>query len=879
MTPHDFPASERWFRQLLRLYPADFREELGDAMIETYRDRVREAFERHGRMGVATTWSLALIDSFRNGFGERLRPSVVWRRAGDWGRDLDVASRRLRHRPMFFFAMLTTLIVGLGTFAVVYTAVDKVLLEPLPFRDPGDLYMVWAKSPELPHLMVTGPDIAELQNAGGVIEGAAAFQYGSPTVAPRATADAERIEAVISSWNLFDLLGVRPAFGRTFRPEDGRQGATDVAVLSNRYWRRLGADRGLIGQTLQFSGMPFTVIGVLPDGADFAGSSATVNPDIYVPYTVDLASVAPRDSNYRAVARVRRGTSAAQAHQAIDAVGRAIGRRDFHRDDRTLSAIGLHAELVDEERPALLTLAVTGVLLVLALGVNLASLLLARATEREREFAVSRALGGGVVAVVRSTLVEGVILGVLGGIGGTVAGAWGTHLLVGLGPVNLARRNSIAVDDSIAVVVVVIGAGLGLFAAAVPALWASRLSLGSMLSTASVRGAASSGRMRRSLVSLQVALSLVLLTTGALVVRSFERLLAADPGFNPDGVLTFTVGIAGGGLFGNDGNAYEFLDRLDSTVRGLPGVKAVSATSQLPLTGGGNVADISAPGLPEDRRRVASRIFTRAGYIEAMGLRLIQGGGFDPLRREGVREAVIDRRAAAWLFPDRRAVGGTLTSGGQPYIVVGVVEQPRLFDLDKDDETPQLFVRAEDFRGRRPVSYVVRTTGDPNRLIPAVREAVRHLDRRVPISDIRTMRDIIDGKRSQERLSAALLTGLAGGGLLLVTMGLFGVVSGSVARRRGELAVRLALGATHGSVARLVIGDGARLIAFGVLLAVPGIYMAGQTLKGFLVGVSPFDAATLAGVTIGLALVALLACYVAARPVVTIEPQRLLRDA
>jgi putative ABC transport system permease protein len=879
MSAHGFPASERWFRRLLRLYPADFRDELGEAMVETYRDRVRDAFDRHGRVGVATTWWLATIDAVRNGLGERLRPSVVWRRAGDWGRDLEVASRRLRHRPVFFFATLATLIVGLGTFGVVYTAVDKILLEPLPFRDPGDLYMAWANSPELPHLMVTGPDITDLQRAGGVIEGAAAFQYGSPTVAPRAQADAERVDAVISSWNLFDLLGVRVALGRTFRSEDGQKGATDVAVLSDRYWRRLGADRGIIGQTLQFSGVPFTVIGVLPSGAGFAGSSATVNPDIYVPYTVDIASVAARDSNYRVVVRVRRGTSAGQAHQAIDAVGRAVGRRDFHRDDRTLNAIGLHAELVDEERPVLLTLAVTGVLLVLALGVNLASLLLARATEREQEFAVSRALGGSVGAVVRSTLVEGVILGVLGGSGGAIAGSWGTRLLMALGPVNLPRRESIALDNSIAIIVVVIGALLGLFAAAVPATWASRLSLASMLSTASVRGVASSGRMRRGLVSLQVALSLVLLTTGALVVRSFERLLAADPGFNPDGVLTFTLGISGGGLFGSDGNAYEFFDRLDAIVRALPGVKAVSATSQLPLTGGGNVVDISAPGLPEDRRRVASRIFTRAGYIEAMGLRLIEGGGFDPLRHDGLREAVIDRRAAEWLFPGRRAVGGTLTSGGQRYTVVGVVEQPRLFDLYKDDETPQLFVRAEDFRGRRPASYVVRTTGDPNGLIPALREAVRHVDRRVPVSDIRTMGDVIDGTRSQERLSAALLTGLAGGGLLLVTMGLFGVVSGSVARRRGELAVRLALGATHARLTRLVVGDGARLIAVGVLLAVPGIYLAGQTLRGFLVGVSPFDAATLASVISGVALVALLACYVAARPVMAIEPQQLLRDA
>lgn len=809
---------------------------------------------------------------------------LSWRRRGDWARDLELVRRRLQQRPLFFAATLATLSIGLGTFAVVYTAVDKILLDPLPLRDPDDLYMVWAKSPELPYLQVTGPDVAELAQAGGVIEDAAAFQYGRPTLPPADGRDAEPIDALASSPNLFTLLGVCAARGRTFGPEDGRSGAPGVVVLSDGLWKRLGADPSILGRTLTLSTAPYTVIGVMPPEFRFSGSSSTMKPDVFVPRQVNLAAQGLTASAYQALIRVRHGTTPEQARQAVDIVGSRVGRRDFKRTDRTLDANGLHAELVDDIRPALLALGFTGGFLVLALTVNLASLLLARAAEREREFAVSRALGASAPSVVRATLLEGVVLGLLGGVGGALAGAWGTRLLVALGPVNLPRRETIALDGGVAAVVIGVGTILGLVAALMPALWVSRISLASLMAGTAVRGAAGPGRMRRGLVVAQVALSLVLLSTGALVARSFNRLLAADPGFEPQGVLTFSLGVLGTGLFREDVEAYAFMDRLDGALRALPGVTAVSATTQLPLSGGGNFADVMVPGAPgntgdpQQDKRAVSRIFTRSGYVEAMGLRLREGRGFDAAHRASVREAMIDHHLAQRLFPNGGALGTTIMSQDQPLTIVGVVDQPRLFDLHQDDERPQLFVRAEDFRDRRPASYVMRTRGDPRLLVSQVRHAIRQIDRRVPISAVQTMEEVVAARRSKERLSAALIAGLAIGALLLVAMGLFGVISGSVARRRGELALRLALGATHQRVIRLVVGDGARLIVAGSLIGLPGIYLAGQTLQGFLVGVSPFDAPTLAGVVIGLCTVALLACYLAARTVTGINPERLLRD-
>jgi putative ABC transport system permease protein len=479
---------------------------------------------------------------------------------------------------------------------------------------------------------------------------------------------------------------------------------------------------------------------------------------------------------------------------------------------------------------------------------------------------------------VRATLIEGAVLGLTGGITAVLAGTWGARLLVTLGPRDLPRRDAIAVDWSVAAVVITVGILLGLVAAAAPAVWASRVSLASLLSGSSVRGAAGSGRMRRALIVAQVALSLVLLSAGGLVVRSFERLLSSNLGFRPEGVLTFNIG-----LTAKAPDSIAFQDRVDPALRALPGVTHLSATTTLPLAGGTNVTVVTVPGAPGntgDANRdevVVDRIFTRAGYIETMGMQLLAGRGFEAPHREGVREAVIDRHLAERFFPNKNPIGTILRCEGVSITIVGVVEQARLYALHEDGR-PQLFVRVEDYDNRQPSYYALRTDREPHALISEVRMAVRHLDPDVPISDVHTMEEIVAERRSRERISAVMISGLALGALLLVSMGLFGMISASVARRRGELAVRMAVGATYGDVVRLVVREGAQLIAFGLLLAIPGIDMAGRALQGLLIGISPFDIPTIAAVAIGLAAVAMLACYLGARRVAAIDPERLLRE-
>ena len=874
--------SARWFRLLLRVYPADFRDEMGDALVDTYRRRADAALNQGGRFRVAAIWIAALIDSLRNGLGERLRPAAAWRRSGNWGRDLELTRRRLLRSPMFVVTTLATLTVGLGTFAVVFTAVDKILLEPLPYRDPGDLYKVWA---DVPYINVkagqlSGPQVVELQKAGGVIEDAVAFNCGNAAIPAADNRDAFHINVMVSTPNLFEVLGAQPARGRAFRRDEGGRWPTSI-VLSDGMWKRLGADPGIVGKPLRIGPDTHTVVGVM--GPEFAFTCwPSQTPDVYEPAPQDIAEVNPENFSALTMIRARRGASAQQIEQAVERVGQswvervAVNRKGGLR----FYAVGLQADLIEEIRPALLALAAAGSFLLLVLAVNFASVLLARASEREREFAISRALGASGPAILRAGLFEGALLGVTGGVMGALVGIWGTRLLLDVGPLDLPRRESVIFDWSMGATVIIVGTLIGLMAATVPATWAARISLSSLVSATMVRGGASAGRMRRSLIAAQIALSLVLLSAGALVVRSFERLVATDPGFVSDHVLTLRLSTI---VFPQNPDAASFLDRTTAALRTLPGVTGVSASSTLPLSGGTSMNPVRFPGAlgntgdEQHDRPLVDRVHVRAGYIKTMGMRLRAGREFLEAHQPGVSEALIDRHLAEQFFPNSNPLGSTITFDKSSATIVGVVDQARLHDLDKDGR-PQIFVRAEDYGSRGYWFFVIRTTGEPQSLIQVVRAVIRRIEPRIPVSAMLTMDEIVADQRSRERISAVIIAGLALGALLLVAVGLFAVVAGTVTRRRGELAVRLALGATHARILRLLLSEGALLVCMGLVMGAPGVYAVGSMVRGLLIDISPWDGPTLGAAALGLVLVAMAACYLPARRVLRIDPAPLLRQ-
>jgi putative ABC transport system permease protein len=806
-------------------------------------------------------------------------------------RDTALVVRRLLRAPVFAVVAVATLTLGLGMFAVVYTAVEKILVAPMPYPNPDDLYFVWrdyGPVEDRPRGGLPGTDVAELQNAGGVIEHAVAMQpfLGGVFAAPGAE-DPMEASVIVTSPGLFELLGVTPALGRGFTEDDAGPGKPFTIVLTHELWATLGADRGILGTDVLLNGRPHTVIGVLPQGFDFVRNDADGLPQraqAFANLRVNITDPSPNQSDYSALIRARAGTPPEAVAAAVDAVGRIVDARDFQGRGVKLYSVGLKADLVARVRSALLTLAAAGALLALMLMVNLASVLLARTAQREHELAVSRALGADGGTVARGTLLEGGLLGLAGGAFGAVLGVWGTRALVALAPLDLPRTASLVFDWSDAAVVVCIGALLGVVAAVAPAIWAARSSLSALLASSAVRGGGDHGRLRRGMIVAQVALSLVVLNSGALVVRSLEQLLQADPGFRSEGV--YTVRVRTPPVFFQSDEVVPFQDRVTAAMAGVPGVSRVSAATVLPLTANNQYSPriITVPGAPGNTGDAAQDavltdvIGTRAGYFEVMSMRLVAGRTFEESPPRGTREAVIDTAFARRFFPGTDPLGATIRlSEDDSFTVVGVVQQARLFDIHLDGR-PQLYAKMGDGVFFRALFYVIATTREPAALLPELRAAVRNVDPRVAVGDARSMDEIVGNALRQQRTGATLISAFALGALLLAAMGIFGVVAGAVARRHHELAVRLAVGAEHRNVLRLIVREATLLVGIGVLIGVPGVYAASGLVRGALVGVSPSDPRTLAGVVVGLALVTLATGYAAARRVLAIDPAELLRS-
>jgi putative ABC transport system permease protein len=879
--------TDRWVLRLLRLYPEDFRDEMGDAVRETYRDRSRDAWQAGGVIALLRVWVVAALDALWNGMGERVRPAIRWRRTGRWGRDSELVMRRLARAPLFVLTVVGTLAVGLCAFAVVFTAVDRVLLAPLPYEDPDDLYFVWRQYGwfDLDRGWLGGPDVAALAEAGGPIQAAVGMQRGLTTLAATPTDEPQEASFIASSPELFDVLGVQPLLGRGFAPDEVGPEREPVMVLGYDLWQtRFGGREDVIGSEVQAGATTYTVIGVMPRDFRFRSHSSLGVPqgaELYITFAVHLAEMSPGGGSYAGLVRARPGSTPDAVQAAVSSVGSMLDERDHDGRGLHIYAVGMKEDLVAGVRPAVTVLGLAGGFLVLVLMVNLAGLLLVRAAQREREFAISQALGSNRIALMRAMLLEGGLLGMLGGAAGAMLAVWGAQLLVAMAPAELPRRETIAVDWRIAAIVTGVGLLVGLTAAALPSIWATRARLTGLLSSASVRGSGGrTGAARRGMVIVQVALSLVLLSAGGLVVRSFGELVRTDPGFRTEGVLTFRVPIPSS-LYPELSDATALQARILEELESLPGVRAAGATNVLPLAstpGQGTFQFPGAPGNTGDPERDAPLIDTpllTPGYLEAMGIRVHSGRDFDGWRPEA-RELLIDRTLAEHFFPGADPLGYQLPLGDESWTVVGVVEHARFYDVHADGR-PQMF-RPVAAAPVRNLYYTVWTEREPRTLALEVRNTIWQLDSGLAISEMRAIDQIVSEAVSTQRLSAVLIAGFAVGALLLAAMGLFGVVAGAVNRRRHELAVRLALGSQHRGILRLVMGEGAALVGLGLLLGIPGIYLASRALSGLLVGVSPFDPPTIAAVALGLGIVALGACYLPARRVMAIEPARHLRQ-
>ena len=869
---------------------------------------------RRGRWAGFREGLAEAADILRSGLALRLEAARIaaatsWEEsASGWGQDLRFALRTLLRSPAFTAVAVGTLALGLGADTAMFSLVDGVLLRPPPYERPDELVLIWNTRPgSTERIPVAGPDVAALQAGVDRLASVAFSIRGVDGALDSDAGDAAhpvRIASVTSGF--FDVLGAPAALGRTFEPADGAggadvggEGSAPSVVLADGVWRRaFAADPGVVGRTVRVNGFPARVVGVMPPGFRLAlppDAGVMTDVDVWVPLTVPLTAfhreperLLDQDSDNTGVAvgRLATGASVVEAQEQADRVAQALRAElpAYAAAGLGFSVRPLHTDATAHARPVLLALltGAAGVLLVACL--NLATLLLARGTAREREFAVRACLGAGRVRLLRQLAVEGAVLGA----GGFVAALGVATLLLGavprIVPPGLAPAGGVTLSGRAFVFGAVVAGVAVLLFAVLPGIRATGTEARSAVGSRVVRGGPRRSGARRALVGGQVALSLALALGAVLLLRTVSALDAVRPGFDADGALTFSVSLRVPDTYRSPGDRATFMAELSRGLSAHPEVQAVGLVGGLPLSGDRWTQPYGLPGQPETEWRENRADFrvVSSGYFDAMGTRILEGRVFTPEEdlSETERVVVIDERLAGRLTPGGgslldRPIGLPLDGRAVEARVVGVVEHVRHERLDADGrEAVYVPYRQE---ASRDVSFVVRTTGDPATLAAGVREAVRALDPRIPVHDLGTLRSYVDEAMAPRRFALALLAGFALLALLCTAVGLYGVVAHEVGRRTRDIGVRLAVGAEPPSVVRHLLGSGVRVVASGLvvgaLLAVP----VASALRGLVFGVGPADPVAWGAALALVGGVAGLATWLPARRAAELSPTEALR--
>ena len=801
--------------------------------------------------------------------------------------DVRYGLRSLLKRPAFTAIALLTLALGIGVNTAIFSAVDSVLLRSMPFKDTESLVAVWEHSPQLgiARNEMAPANFFDLRNQNQVFEGLGAF--GEMSMNLTGAGEPERLEGQLVTANVFALLGVQPALGRTFAPQEDQVGQDHVAVLSHALWqRRFNRDPNVINRALTLNGESYTIVGVMPRDFFFPLRES----ELWIPWSMPPEQASGRGDHYlHAIARLKPGVTNERANAEVESIGARLAT-DYPRTNEGLGFVvnSFQRDYVgDLRRPILILFAAVGLVLLIACA-NVANLLLAQATARRREIAIRMALGARRWTIARQLLLESLLLAIGGGLLGVFGAVWGVEALSKLLPASLSKLQAVSVDARVLVFTVAVVVLTAIVFGVVPALHAVRANPGEALSdTARDAGGGNSGRyVRRMLVVSEVALAVVLLVGAGLLIRSFQRLNQVDIGFNPNNVLTMRA-VLPMPKYGKPESRRAFYDEVLRRVDEIPGVESAGVITFLPLSFSGMKFSFSVEGqtnpsdmnLPFALYRVVS-----PDYFRALEIPLQRGRFFDSRdSKESQPVMVVNRKLAEQFWPGEDPTGKRLKIGPpdsqNPWaVVIGVVGDVRQTEL-YGKQMPELYVPyAQEWRmWMAPKDLVVRTSGDPGAVAAAVREAVWAVDKDQPVSNVRTMDQVFAAAISRERFQMLLLSLFASLALVLACIGLYGVISYMVAQRTHEIGVRMALGAQEGDVLRLVIRQGMLLAVVGLIVGIGIGTAVTRFLSDMLFGVSARDPLTFVGVPMLLLFVAFLACYIPARRATRIDPLTALR--
>jgi putative ABC transport system permease protein len=801
--------------------------------------------------------------------------------------DLRYGARMLLKKPGFTLVAVITLALGIGANTAIFTVVNAVLLRPLPFPEPERIMQL---GPEWPNSFSSASQVKfvfwrEHQRS---FEAVAATMGVGSGINLAGGDEAEYVSGIRVSVDFFRVLGVHPALGRGFTPEEDSPQGERVVILSDGLWRRrFGADTQIVGRAVSLNSRDHTVVGVMPPDFKY-----TVPVDLFIPLRTNPAT---RDEghNYTVLGRLKPGVTLAQAHTDLQLVFARF--KDAYPNMVWRGETGIRVQsrlesLTAEARPLLwILLGAVGFVLLIACA-NVANLQLSAAAARQREIAIRLALGAGGGRIARQLLTEGVLLALLGGGIGLLLAVWGVDLLVSLVPESMIpRAGESSLDGRVLAFTFGTAVVSGLIFALAPALSARRVDVNHALKESAGKGTggASRARLRSALVVTEIALALVLLTGAALLIRTFVNLRQVDPGFDPSQTLTFQVAPSGPRYDTTAKNADFFRLALEK-IKSLPGVEAAAVTSNLPLSAWLNLG-VEIAGQPETKSSTEIRLVTPE-FFRAMKMRLNQGRDFteaDAAGAEGVvivNEAYVRRR-----FREAAPLGQHLivergVEGSGPLRVVGVVSDAKQFGLSSQapstvymvlDQVPDRLLQLA--RQFVTLKFVIRTAGDPLSLSAAVKSEMLRLDPLLPVTSVRSMEEIVAASLASNRLNMTLL-GLFGAiGLILAAVGVYGVMSYAVAQRTHEIGIRVALGAGARDVLKLIIGQGLLLAVIGAALGLGLAYGLTRFLANFLFGVSATDPVTFALIAVMLVGVALLACYLPARRAMRVDPMVALR--